>query len=163
MEDNSEYGKTFGDAANCCDCGACELFSCPMGLSPRRVNIYIKEQLRNRKIEVERNQAPVARGNIDFHKIPSMRLIKRLGLSQYYSKELKDGCIEITPRNVRISMAQHIGKPARLIKNVGDKVKKGELICSAAENGLSANIHASITGIIASCSDGFVEIHMEER
>jgi len=163
MDDNSEYCKTFGDAANCCDCGACELFSCPMGLSPRRVNMYLKEQLRNRKIEVEKNQTPTARENVIFHKIPSTRLIRRLGLSQYYGEELREGCTEITPGSVRISMAQHIGKPASLIKKAGDKVEKGELIGSAVKNGLSANIHASITGLITSCSDGFVEIQMEKR
>jgi len=163
IDDNGEYRRTFGDAANCCDCGACELFSCPMGLSPRRVNVYIKEQLRNRGIEVEKNQAPVARENVNIHKIPTTRLITRLGLKQYYAKTLREGYTEIKPPSVRISMAQHIGKPAKLMRKVGDKVEKGELIGYAAENGLSANIHASITGLITNCSDGFAEIHREER
>jgi Ethanolamine utilization protein len=31
ITDNEEYLRTFGDAANCCDCGVCEMFACPMG------------------------------------------------------------------------------------------------------------------------------------
>ena len=33
ITDNDEYLATFGDAMNCCDCGVCEMFACPMGLS----------------------------------------------------------------------------------------------------------------------------------
>ena len=55
ITDNEEYKKAFGTAMNCSECGVCEMFSCPMGLSPRKVNIYIKGQLRERGIKVERN------------------------------------------------------------------------------------------------------------
>ena len=27
----------------CCECGVCEMFSCPMGLSPRRINAELKK------------------------------------------------------------------------------------------------------------------------
>ena len=42
ITDNEEYLRMFGDAANCCSCGVCEMFACPMGLSPRKVNEYLK-------------------------------------------------------------------------------------------------------------------------
>lgn len=161
MQDNSEYKRAFGDAANCCDCGACELFSCPMGLSPRRVNGYIKEQIRNRGIDVGKNQTPAARENVDIHRIPTSRLVPRLGLKPYYGRPLREGFVEIAPEIVRISMAQHIGKAAEPAGNVGDEVKKGEIIGRAAENGLSANIHTSVTGTITNIADGFVEIHVK--
>lgn len=163
MDDNGEFKKAFGDAANCCDCGACELFYCPMGLSPRRVNGYIKGQIRNRGIDVEKNQTPVARENAGIHRIPTSRLVSRLGLKPYYDRPLREGCIEITPETVRIPMAQHIGKPAEPVGAVGDKVKKGEIIGRAAENELSANIHAGVTGIIVNSSDEFVEIRVKEE
>ena len=163
MNDNDELKKSFGDAANCCDCGACELFSCPMGLSPRRVNGYIKEQLKNRSINVEKNQTPAARENVDIHRIPTSRLVSRLGLGQYYARPLRAGYIEITPESVHIPMVQHIGKPARPVGDVGDEIKKGEIIGRAAENGLSVNMHASITGLITSSSDEFVEIRVKEE
>jgi Na+-translocating ferredoxin:NAD+ oxidoreductase RnfC subunit len=32
----------------CCECGLCELFSCPMRLSPRRINQALKKQFAKR-------------------------------------------------------------------------------------------------------------------
>ncbi|NCB63730.1 MAG: proton-conducting membrane transporter, partial [Clostridia bacterium] len=84
MEDNEEFLRAFGDAANCCDCGICEMFACPMGLSPRKVNGYIKGELRKRGIQVPRNMEPVVREFVDQRKTPTDRLVARLGLSQYY-------------------------------------------------------------------------------
>lgn len=146
IEDNEEYMKTFGDAANCCDCGVCEMFACPMGLSPRKVNGYIKGELRNRGIQVPKNPNPEARSGVDDHKTPTDRLITRLGLAEYYGKHAHD-CRELTPESVFIPFQQHIGKPAIPVKAVGDRVAKGELLAQAAE-GLSANIHASMDGVI---------------
>lgn len=146
IEDNEEYLKTFGDAANCCDCGVCEMFACPMGLSPRKVNGYIKGELRNRGIQVPKNHNPEARSGVDDHKTPTDRLITRLGLAEYYGKHAHD-CRELTPESVFIPFQQHIGKPAIPVKAVGDRVAKGELLAQAAE-GLSANIHASMDGVI---------------
>lgn len=146
IEDNEEYLKTFGDAANCCDCGVCEMFACPMGLSPRKVNGYIKGELRNRGIQVPKNPNPEARSGVDDHKTPTDRLITRLGLAEYYGKHAHD-CRELTPESVFIPFQQHIGKPAIPVKAVGDRVAKGELLAQAAE-GLSANIHASMDGVI---------------
>lgn len=84
IEDNEEYLRSFGDAANCCDCGVCEMFACPMGLSPRKVNGYIKGELRKRGIQVPRNMEPHAREFVDERKTPTDRLVARLGLSAYY-------------------------------------------------------------------------------
>lgn len=74
IEDNEEYLRSFGDAANCCDCGVCEMFACPMGLSPRKVNGYIKGELRKRGIQVPRNMEPHAREFVDERKTPTDRL-----------------------------------------------------------------------------------------
>ena len=78
IEDNGEYERCFGDAANCCDCGICEMFACPMGLSPRKVNQYIKGQLRQRGIQVPRNMEPQARSFVDQRHTPTDRLVARL-------------------------------------------------------------------------------------
>lgn len=75
IEDNEEYLRSFGDAANCCDCGVCEMFACPMGLSPRKVNGYIKGELRKRGIQVPRNMEPHAREFVDERKTPTDRLV----------------------------------------------------------------------------------------
>lgn len=151
IADNDEFLRAFGDAANCCSCGVCEMFACPMGLSPRKVNDYMKGKLREKGIQVPRNLEPEALPNIDTHRIPTERLIARLGLSAYSACHAHT-CRELTPDEIFVPFAQHIGKPAAPVKQLGDTVEKGELIAAAAEGALSANIHAGISGIITEIS-----------
>ena len=146
ITDDGDYLAAFGDAANCCDCGVCEMFACPMGLSPRRVNQYIKGELRQKGIQVPRNMEPQARPFVDDRKTPTGRLIARLGLAQYDGKHAHT-CKTLEPERVTIPFQQHIGKPAVPVKSAGDTVRRGELLAQAAE-GLSVNIHASIDGVV---------------
>jgi Na+-translocating ferredoxin:NAD+ oxidoreductase RnfC subunit len=44
-----EPDEVLKEALICCECGICETFSCPMGLSPRQVNKYVKSQLKGQK------------------------------------------------------------------------------------------------------------------
>lgn len=162
ITDNDEFKRCFGDAVNCCSCGVCEMFACPMGLSPRKVNDYMKGQLRSRGIQVEKTPNPEARRDIDFHRTPTERLVSRLGLIEYYSLHAHE-CFELTPDEVYIPFSQHIGKPAVAQKAAGDTVSKGELLAAAAEGGLSANIHASITGRILSIDDKGARIGRKEE
>lgn len=53
------------------------------------------------------------------------------------------------PKTILISMAQHIGAPAKILKNKGDKVERGELI-GEASGYVSGNVHSSVTGTVAS-------------
>lgn len=147
IDNNEEFEKCFGDAANCCDCGLCEMFSCPMGLSPRRVNQYMKGKLREKGITVEKNMTPVARSSVELSKVPTDRLIARLALGKYNGLHAHE-CFYLNPNEVFIPLSQHIGKPAIAVKTVGDQVYEGEVIASADDTGLSANIHASINGTI---------------
>lgn len=161
MTDKEEFLKSFGDAVNCCSCGACEMFSCPMGLSPRKVNDYMKGQLRERGIEVPKNQNPQIRPNMALHQIPTGRLIARLGLGKYDGAHAHD-CQKFDPETVFIPFAQHIGKPATCVKAVGDRVEAGALLAEA--NGfVSANIHASVTGTILEINDTGAKIACDKE
>ena len=160
VEDKEEYLATFGDAANCCDCGVCEMFACPMGLSPRKVNSYLKGELRSRGIQVPRNMEPQAREFVDIRKTPTDRLLARLGLAEYNGLHAHT-CITLEPQRVCIPMQQHIGKPATPVKAEGDRVSKGELLGQAAE-GLSANIHASIDGVVEKITPAGVWLRRKE-
>ena len=51
------------------------------------------------------------------------------------------------PNKVYISLAQHIGKPAAPVVNVGDHVKKGQLI-GAQDGFISANVYSSVSGTV---------------
>lgn len=67
------------------------------------------------------------------------------------AKIAKDCAIEVLPlpQTVYISMAQHLGAPAKPIVAVGDKVKAGQVI---AEPGgfISAFVHSSVSGTVKS-------------
>ncbi|MEA4988746.1 MAG: 4Fe-4S dicluster domain-containing protein [Anaerovorax sp.] len=146
--ENAEYERAFGSAANCCDCGVCEMFACPMGLSPRKVNGYIKSQLAERKISPTKNQSPQVREDLKWRRIPTERLVARLGLTKYASLHAKEPCKEYVPKSVTLYFKQHIGVRAQACREVGECVQKGDLIAVTGENALCANVHASISGEI---------------
>ena len=66
--------------------------------------------------------------------------------------KLSRGCaIEVLPlpQTVYISMAQHLGAPAKPVVAVGDTVKAGQLIAEAG-GFISANVHSSVSGTVKS-------------
>lgn len=159
--DQEEYRRCFGSAVNCCSCGICEMFACPMGLSPRKMNDYAKGKLEEKGIQVERNQNPQARSGLEHGKIPTERLIARLGLSQYVSHispELK----EYVPDMCFVPVTQHIGKPAVPVVQPGSIVSKGDLLAAAAD-GLSANIHSGVDGVVTEINDQGIRICRKEE
>lgn len=161
ITDAKEFEKTFGSAANCSSCGVCEMFACPMGLSPRKMNDYTKGLLRGLGINPERNQSPVAKSTIEQRRIPTERLIARLGLSDYVfhiEPKLVDG-LEV--KEVVVPVGQHIGKPASPVVKVGDYVNAGDLVAEAAE-GLSANIHTGFAGTVTEIGPAGIRISKKE-
>ncbi|MDU4961649.1 MAG: SLBB domain-containing protein [Sporomusaceae bacterium] len=137
----------FATAFLCSECGACETFGCTMGLSPRRVNAEIKKQLAGAGIKNNCKLAPQAvSARRENSRIPTKRLLARLGLSQYDAK----APLVLTPavvKEVRIPLSQHIGAPARPVVTAGQAVNKGDLIAVIPEGAaLGANVHASIDG-----------------
>lgn len=161
ITDAGEYIRAFGSAVNCCDCGVCEMFACPMGLSPRKVNSYLKGQLKEKGIQIPKNTAPQAHESIDLHRVPTGRLIARLGLGTFDGLHARR-CQELEPETVYIPFSQHIGRPAVPVMQTGQRVKKGQLLAKAAE-GVSANIHASISGILMSVDQNGARISKEEE
>jgi Na+-translocating ferredoxin:NAD+ oxidoreductase RnfC subunit len=143
-----ENDEIYNEAMICCECGICELYACPMGLSPRKVNIYVKNRLRSKGIKPSGfciNSSNSAMR--DFRKIPSERLISRLDMSKY-DRKVADSVIELNPGRVCIPLKQHIGACAVPVVARGEEVSKGQLIAAADYEGIGANIHASIDGRI---------------
>lgn len=160
ITDEEEYRRNFGSAANCSSCGACELFSCPMGLSPRKVNDYIKVRLQQRGIKVPANPAPQIRSGVTAHQIPAERLMARLGLAAYQSQVLPE-LVTIDPQSVFLPLKQHIGVPAVPVVRPGDRVQEQEVIAAAAE-GLSVAVHTGISGLVTAVTETGISIGKEE-
>ena len=143
----------------CCMCGVCEVYACPLFLSPRRVYGELRAKLAGAG-----QQNPHRRGDCvpdEFHKarrIPLPRLIARLGLSEYM--EATD-VVELAVADVavvRIPLSQHIGAPALPVVTRGEVVRAGQLIGEIPEGKLGARIHASIDGVVAEVDEHEIEI-----
>jgi Na+-translocating ferredoxin:NAD+ oxidoreductase RnfC subunit len=151
--DNKEAHK----ALLCSECGVCEKFACPMGLSPRELNAQIKMKLREGGIRLETTgelqEAHMFREN---RRIPTQRLIQRLDLTNYDVSISYGG--EVVPHQVSIPLSQHIGAPASCIVNVGDSVEKGQCIGEIPEGSMSARVHSSISGVVSSIANNVITI-----
>ena len=157
---SQEAQKAFGTAVNCCSCGVCEMFACPMGLSPRKMNEYAKGILNRWEVKPERNMEPQARAGIEHKKIPTKRLIARLGLAPYVSQKLPV-FQELDVNTCYLPLRQHIGKPAVPVVHPGQHVEKGQLAAKAAE-GLSLNIHTGMAGVVTEVTQEGIKICREE-
>lgn len=146
----------------CSECGVCEMYSCPQGLSPRRVNQYLKGVFAKKgaKYSAEKREYS-ARQNRDFRRIPTSRLLTRLSLDKYEKKpEFIDE--KLKTAEAKIYTKQHIGAKAIPVVQRGDKVNEGDVLAKVDENSLGADIHASIPGIVAEVTEDFVVIKGEE-
>lgn len=149
------------EAYLCCDCGICENYACPMGLSPRRIAQSLKQKLSEHKVpNPHRKQPSSTRALFSAKRVPTRRLISRLGLSEYdVPAPLSE--VEFQPEEVILPLKQHAGAPAKPIVKVGDKVRKGDLIGEIPDGALGARLHASIEGIVSSVTLEEVRIRRE--
>ena len=131
----------------CCECGVCELFSCPMGLSPRRINAMLKAAFRDKGVRYEgpRELRPEQADLRPHRKVPTSRLALKTGLAPYMDLH-PEFMGEFGADEVRIPLSQHIGAPALAVVKPGDEVSVGDVIGEIPEKALGARVHASITG-----------------
>ena len=141
----------------CCECGVCELFSCPMQLSPRRINAALKDSFGKQGVSFEgsRDVHPRQSALRDYRKIPVPRLAIKLGIDGYMDIHPRDGGV-LAPERVMIPLSQHIGAPAVAVIKVGDKVRMGDLIGEIPRDALGARVHASISGKVVRIDDSVV-------
>ena len=131
-------------ALGCCGCNVCSYFACHHELSPSKFMTLIKKELLAHGERGVKDLNPVPKKDIGT-KVVASRLTSRIGLGQYDQKAQWDE-ITLVPSIVTISTRQHIGKKAKVLVQAGDQVEVGSLIAQMDEEGISANIHASVTG-----------------
>jgi len=140
-------------AQYCCECGVCELYACPMQLTPRKINALIKQASQERPANGESNLQ--ARDYRDERRIPSQKIAVRAGVGKYYNTEPKI-LIEADPREVSIAIDSHIGAPAEPVVNPGERVALGQCIAKTPEGKLGVDYHASIDGIVTSTGESII-------
>ncbi len=146
------------EALICCECNVCELFACPMGISPKSTNTYLKGVFREKGVRYNGNkEMPPEHEMRDYRKIPVNRLIARLNLSRYYNNKISD-LQELKADKVKIFLSQHIGKPAVPLVKEGDRVIEGQRIAEVGREEFGANIHASINGTVSKVEKSYIEI-----
>jgi len=84
-------------------------------------------------------------------------LRKRLKVDEYEADAPFEN-IAVTPKAVRIRMAQHAGAPAVPSVREGDSLRTGDVVGRPPQDKLGANVHASIDGRVTAVSDQHVEI-----
>ena len=140
----------------CSGCGLCEMYSCFQGLSPRTLIGKFKSGLKAAGVaapKIEGEPKPVE--NRELRRVPLARLRARLDLEKY-NKSAPITDEELTPKEVKIMLSQHIGVPASPAVKKGDKVTVGQVVATAADGKLSVNIHSSIDGKVAEVNEKFI-------
>ena len=140
----------------CSQCGICEMYACPIKLSPKSIMAECKERLRKEGIKPEPVEAKPVHPMRKYRRVQMERLLARLGLAKYAVRAplIED---EIKPKEVKILFRQHIGAPAKRVIKKGDKIKVGDLIAEAAD-GLSVPVNSSVSGTVRELTDYYAVI-----
>ncbi|QIB68845.1 electron transport complex protein RnfC [Aminipila butyrica] len=147
-----------GIAQLCCQCNLCELFACPIGLYPKAANNYFRDMLLEKGMRYKPTKDVFeARGPREMRKLPSKRLIARIGLRDFDKPAPMAEC-PLQVQEVHIATRQHVGAPAEAVVQVGDRVEVGQKIGQIPADSLGAAIHASISGTVTECGNGYIAI-----
>ena len=150
-----------GIAQLCCECNLCELYSCPVNITPKSVNVMYKAKLQAENVRYRPTKTEfTARPEREYRKLPVKRLIERLGLAAY-NVEAPLTQTGFIPELVKIPLKQHTGAPAVPTVKVGQYVERGDLIGEIPENSLGARVHASINGRVTAIDDRITIIREE--
>jgi Na+-translocating ferredoxin:NAD+ oxidoreductase RnfC subunit len=171
------------DAMLCCECGICEIYACPMELSPCRINILVKQELRRRGIRPEFSPAGPPDPGRPWRRIPSERMAARAEVLEYYPAEGRgflpgpgrcgdsgggrdpmEHFVELADcARVSIPLRMHAGAAAVPRVVPGRRVRAGELVADIPENSLGARVHASVSGTVTGIEGGRIIIEAEGR
>jgi len=147
-------------AVLCCECGLCEAYACPLGLSPMLYYREVKRRLTEAgwKNTMHHRKDLTPHDMLEYRRVPMARLIDKLGLSAYRGYAAPVNERDWQPEEVRILLEQHIGVPAEPIVKEGASVKVGDLIASIPKDELAANVHASISGVVREVTGEYLRI-----
>jgi Na+-translocating ferredoxin:NAD+ oxidoreductase RnfC subunit len=140
-------GEIAREALLCSECGICEKYACPMLISPREINVQIKEQLRAQGVSPAVGALSQRRAIRKDRLVPTSRLLTRLDIDRYHCRPEFDRR-EIVPERIILNLRQHIGVPAVPVVHLGDLVHCGDLVGEIPAGALGARIHCGIDGVV---------------
>ncbi len=152
--------KTFLGAFYCSNCGVCQTVACPQNISPNRLFQRVKAELLKNGVKAQPMETATPKEVRAYRKVPTKRLINRLGIRKYDRDEFQTVQIPL-PSEVTLATRQHIGAPCEVIVKEGERVKEGQLIAKAKENALGTNLHSSVNGVIKTVTDAGITITVE--
>lgn len=133
----------------CSECGVCDLYACPMGLSPRRVCRALKEEMTRRGLtNPHRGSTASLHPWRSFRRVPLGRLTPRLGLEPY-GRRARARDAGLVPDRVVLPLKQGPGQPGQPVVRVGDEVTAGQLVAEIPAGRLGSRVFASISGFVA--------------
>ncbi|MFH1006447.1 MAG: 4Fe-4S dicluster domain-containing protein [Candidatus Latescibacterota bacterium] len=153
----AEDAQVMAGALFCCECGICEYYACPMGLAPKLACAWMKREIGRMGVKPDRGKESVCEPAEEkaWRRVPAKRLTARLGLLPYVGGAPLTA-VQTHFAQVSLPLKQHIGVPARAIVQVGDRVRRGDVIAEIPENALGARVHASLSGRVRLVSDRIV-------
>ena len=149
------------DALLCCECGICELFACPMMLSPRKINIHVKGLLREHGIkDIDKTVYEAQSEPREYRRISQHRIINRLRLGEYPTKI--DEVVYLDPAEVNVPLKHGVGKPSEPLVKAGDKVEIGTPIAGVEFSDVGCMVHAPINGVVTVVDNSGITIKRGE-
>ena len=152
----AEMPQLFTEATACCGCGVCELVACCQNISPRRVYAQVKAILAKNKLRYSGTAEPEVDPDREYRIVPSTRFQQLIGVLPLDKMPTLRDELQSTA-SVTLPTRQHVGAPATPCVRNGDTVHTGDVI-AAANGAISANIHASIDGVVTAVSDSAITI-----
>ena len=146
----------------CSQCNLCELFSCPMGMYPRRSNLYFKTKLAEEKIKYQPLSSTFQpRSARKARQVSTKRLVQHLNLKPF------DGPAPLTDvawntEKYYFYFSQHVGAKAEAVVAVDAPVRKGQVIARSPESALGTVLHASIDGVVEEINEKYMVIRRNE-
>lgn len=136
----------FANAAGCTGCGLCELYACPMAISPRRVQNHLRGRLTGAS---KGEGAATVHADRPGRQVPAARLKKRIDVAAY-DRPAPFRSLRGEPRRVIVDLKQPYGAQPAVLVREGDRVEKGQAV-AAPEAGdlMGVPVYASLAGRVA--------------
>jgi len=145
----------FASASGCTGCGLCELYACPMEITPRRVQNHLRERLAG---------ATPAEGAAEVHpdrsgrRVPGGRLRRRLAVAAWDGGAPPRALREV-PRRLALNLVQRYAQPLEVAVREGDAVEPGQAVATPrTDDGRGVPVYAGLGGRVAAANDHRVEI-----